>query len=298
MNTRLYVLDPEMRPVPIGAAGELYVGGDGVGRGYLDDPKRTAEVFVPDPFTNARGGRLYRTGDIARYSLSGELECLGRSDYQVKLRGFRIELGEIEIILRQHAAVRDCVVVVSDQRLAAYLVVDRNQPDLVIQLRNYVKERLPDYMIPATFMILESLPLSANGKVDRRALPAPDALPGESAVASVPPETPTQEALAEIWAESLRMERPGIDDNFFDLGGHSLLATQVVSRIRVKFGVDLPLMDFFAAATIRAMSEKIETVLLESASAEKIDQLLEQVEAIDEYETGKAAQPPLSPTTA
>jgi len=290
INTQLYILDDGMQPVPIGVSGELYVGGNGVGRGYLNDPKRTAEVFIPDLFAVEQGRRLYRTGDLARYLPNGEIEFLGRIDHQVKIRGFRIELGEIEVALSEHAAVRECVVVVredapGDKRLVAYVVAAENSPQFINVLRVYLKEHLPEYMLPATFMMLEALPLTSNGKVNRRALPAPDAWQAEMSIAFMPPQTETEKALAQMWTETLRVERIGIDDNFFDLGGHSLSATQLVSRVRARFGVELPLADFFAAATIRSTTEKIEAVLFEKTNAAKIDELLDLLDELDEDES-------------
>jgi amino acid adenylation domain-containing protein len=255
-NTTVYVVDAALRPVPVGVAGELYTGGEGVARGYLGRPAMTAERFVPDPFGKP-GSRMYRTGDRVRWNAQGVVEYLGRIDQQVKVRGFRIELGEIETRIRQHADVRECVVVAredapGDKRLVAYVVGHADAE----ALRAHVRETLPDYMTPAAFVSLEALPLNPNGKVDRRALPAPEYVGAEDAF--VAPRTPAEEVLAGIWAEVLRVERVGARDSFFDLGGHSLLATRVVSRIREVFGAELPLRALFEGPTVAELAERVE----------------------------------------
>ncbi|HJT57684.1 MAG TPA: amino acid adenylation domain-containing protein, partial [Ktedonobacteraceae bacterium] len=225
-NTQLYVLDRRLRPMPIGGVGELYVGGVGVGRGYLGDPQRTAEAFVPDSFIGTRfiasqhGARLYKTGDLARYRPDGTLEFLGRVDHQVKLRGYRIELGEIESLLGQHEAVRDAVVVAredveGDKRLVAYVVLHTDQAISPEELLHFLKEKLPDYMIPSACVLMESLPLTANGKLDRRALPVPDESRPVLGVEYIAPRTPIEEQLAAIWSEILGLEHIGIEDDFF-----------------------------------------------------------------------------------
>ena len=284
INTRLYVLDRGLRPAPVGVAGQLYVGGEGVGRGYLGEPARTAEVFVPDPFSAEPGARLYRTGDLARRLPGGELDFLGRVDHQVKIRGFRIELGEIEAALVEHESVRECVVIArdddGDKRLVAYVVAEGGAAPRDDELRAHLKGRLPDYMTPSAFVLLDALPLNSNGKLDRRALPAPNLT--DAAREFAPPRTPTETALAELWAETLRVSRVGLDDNFFELGGHSLIATQLVSRVRARFGVDMQLADFFGDATVRGAAEKVEAALLERAGAAKMDELLSLLEGLDE----------------
>ncbi|HEX2266114.1 MAG TPA: AMP-binding protein, partial [Solirubrobacterales bacterium] len=261
-NTRAYVLDAHLRPVPVGVAGELYLGGDGLARGYLNRPALTAERFIPDPFSQEPGGRLYRTGDVARYLADGRLDFLGRADHQVKLRGFRVELGEIETLLSQHPAVCDAVVLADDsasagKRLVAYAAV-RDEGITAGELREYLKGQLPDYMVPSALVLLGELPLTPSGKVDRKALPAPDFSPASDASAYEPPRTPMQELLAGVWAELLGVERVGLGDNFFDLGGHSLLATRALSRIREVLGVELPLRSIFEAPTLEALAERIE----------------------------------------
>ncbi|HEV3050026.1 MAG TPA: amino acid adenylation domain-containing protein, partial [Longimicrobium sp.] len=252
-NVRVYVLDAVGRPAPVGVAGELYVGGVGVARGYLGRPGLTAEKFVPDPFSGESGARLYRTGDRVRWSARGELEFVGRVDAQVKVRGFRIEPGEIEGALRRHAAVRECVVVAredvpGEKRLVAYVVGDVEAG----VLREHLLRELPEYMVPSAFVLLDALPLTPNGKLDRKALPAPDFAPAEDRY--VAPRTPVEEALAEIWAEVLRLDRVGVKESFFELGGHSLLATRVVSRVRAVFDIDLPLRALFEGPTVEELA--------------------------------------------
>jgi amino acid adenylation domain-containing protein len=261
-NTQIYLLDKSLRPVPIGVAGELHIGGVNLARGYLHRPDLTAEKFIPDPFSREPGARLYKTGDLARFLPDGNIEYLGRMDHQVKLRGFRIELGEIEAVLKTHVTVRDCVVVAredrpGDKRLVAYLVAAAGQTLTVGDLRSYLKDRLPEYMVPSAFLVLDKMPLSANGKLDRKALPAPDTI-GTSSQAYVEPRTPTEEIVAGIWAEILRRKRVGVEDDFFDLGGHSLLATQVIARIRRTFEMDLALRAIFEAPTVAGLARKIE----------------------------------------
>lgn len=233
-NTQMYILDAELNPLPLGVTGDLYIGGVGLGRGYLGRPDLTAEKFIPDPFSNVAGARLYRTGDLARYLPDGNIEFLGRSDHQVKIRGFRIELGEIEATLAQHPAVREVVVVArddgpGDKRLVAYLVPTPDAQPGISAWRAFLKDKVPDYMVPAAFVCLDALPLSHNGKVDRKALPAPEVRP-EADQDHVAPRNPTEKHIAEIWAQVLGIERVGIHANFFELGGDSILAIQIIAR--------------------------------------------------------------------
>ncbi|HEU4556335.1 MAG TPA: amino acid adenylation domain-containing protein, partial [Longimicrobium sp.] len=256
-NVRVYLVDGAGRPVPVGVPGELLIGGVGVARGYLDRPGLTAERFVPDPFGDVPGARLYRTGDLARWLADGRLEFLGRNDFQVKIRGFRIEPGEVEAALASHAAVREALVVAredrpGDTRLVAYVVGDVETD----ALREHLRRNLPDYMVPSAFVVLDRFPLNPNGKVDRKALPAPEY--GTAEETYVAPRTPVEEMLAEIWAEVLRLERVGVEESFFDLGGHSLLATRVVSRIRAVFGVELPLRAIFEGPTVAELAARVE----------------------------------------
>ncbi|MFN6485611.1 amino acid adenylation domain-containing protein [Nostoc sp. DedQUE02] len=258
-DLQVYVLDEYLQPVPIGVGGEMYVGGAGVARGYLNRPELTAERFISNPFDNSK--KLYKTGDLARYLPNGELEYLGRIDNQVKIRGFRIELGEIEALLASHPAIWESVVIVredepGDKRLVAYVIPQVQQSPTVSELCGFLKAELPEYMIPNAFVLLESLPLTSNGKVDRRALPKPE-LDSTLLEKYVAPRTPTEEMLAQIWAQVLKVEQVGIHDNFFELGGHSLLATQLVSRIRNLFKVELPLRELFATTTVAELAQVI-----------------------------------------
>ncbi|MCY1015586.1 non-ribosomal peptide synthetase [Pyxidicoccus sp. MSG2] len=262
-NTRVYVLDAHGQPLPVGVPGELFIGGDGLARGYVEQPALTAERFVPDAFSGLPGARLYRTGDRVRWSADGTLEFLGRLDAQVKLRGFRIELPEIEAALLSHADVREAVALVredvpGDKRLVGYVVAP--EPLDVAALRTHLKQRLPDYMVPSALVRLDAFPLTANAKVNRKALPAPDAAASGQDKVYVAPRTPTEEGLAALWTEVLRVPRVGAHDNFFELGGHSLLATQVASRIRSTFGVELSLRTLFAEPTLEALAARIDSV--------------------------------------
>nr|ALT22102.1 nonribosomal peptide synthetase [Anabaena sp. XPORK13A] len=259
-NTQLYILNNTIQPVPIGVMGELYIGGLGVARGYLNRPDLTAEKFIQSPFNPQQ--KLYRTGDLARYLPDGNMEYLGRIDNQVKVRGFRIELGEIEAVINAYPDVNQGVVIAREdipgnQRLVAYLVT-KDGFDWP-QLRNLLKLQLPDYMLPATFVVLDSLPLTPNGKVDRKALPAPE-IDLSKEKEFVPPQTPSEEMIANIFATVLNIQLVGIHDNFFELGGHSLLATQVISRLRKAFEIEIPLKELFAAPTVAQLSDRIESL--------------------------------------
>ncbi len=262
-NTQAHVLDSQGQPVPIGVAGELYLGGAGLARGYLRRPELTAERFVPHPFSSEPGARLYRTGDLVRYLPDGRLEFLGREDGQIKLRGFRIELGEIETVLTQHEEVREAAVILyegplGDKRLVAYVVAQHPQQALPgFDLRRFLAGRLPDYMVPATFIQLETLPLMPSRKLDRRSLPAPEGGLNGQGKGYVAPRTPPEHVLADIWADLLGVEQVGIHDNFFELGGHSLIATRVMSRVRALFQVNLSVMHLFKTPTIAGFAEAL-----------------------------------------
>jgi amino acid adenylation domain-containing protein len=263
-NARYHILDAGLSPCPIGVVGNLYIGGECLASGYVNEPALTAEKFIPDPFGDVPGARLYKTGDLARYWADGTIEFLGRRDHQIKIRGFRVELGEIETVLGQHPAVREAVVLArqdtpGDKRLVAYVVADDPAATLSLsELRGYLKERLPEYMMPAAFVLLDALPLTPNGKVDRKALPAQDAARPDLGVIFVAPRTATEVQLAEIWVQLLGVERVGIHDNFFELGGHSLLATEAVSDMRQAFQVELPLRSLFESPTVAELSRVIE----------------------------------------
>ena len=254
-NTDIYVLDAQLEPVPIGVAGEVFIGGAGVAQGYWKRPELTAERFVPHPFSEQSEARLYRTGDLGRFLASGELEVLGRLDHQVKLRGFRIELGEIEVGLAAHDQVQEAVVVLAgegiDQRLVAYLVPSGDNAPMAKDLRAFLKERLPDYMVPTAYITLPALPMTPNGKIDRKALPTPDGAQSELTGADyAAPQTPIEQALAAIWSEVLGIEQIGRNDNFFELGGHSFLAVRIFATIEERLGTRLPLATLFERATI------------------------------------------------
>ena len=261
-NTSFYILDERLELVPIGVVGELFIGGAGVARGYHERPELTASRFVPDPFAATPGARMYRTGDLARWLPDGTVEFLGRNDHQVKLRGFRIELGEIENALGEHPSVREAVVVVrgpaEDQRLVAYLVTRWGVELSQSELRSFLKEHLPEFMLPSIYVTLESLPLTPNGKVDRNALPTPQlgrpTLEGEY----VAPRTALEQQLAELWAQALSIKQVGIHDDFFELGGHSLLATQLVAKIRSVLRMEVPLRYFIEGRTVAALAERLE----------------------------------------
>jgi amino acid adenylation domain-containing protein len=267
-NTRMYILDKYLYPVPIGVAGEVYISGDSMARGYLNRPELTAEKFIPDHFANKPGGRLYKTGDVGRFLDDGNIEFLGRIDQQVKVRGFRIELGEIESILSQYPGLREVVViaredVAGDKSIVAYMVANGDNAPTTSELRSYVQSKLPDYMVPSWFIPLEELPLTSNGKVDRKRLPAPTQTRPEIDEQFVAPRTPIEEAVAAIWSKVLGIEQIGIYDQFFELGGHSLLATQVVSRVRDMFEVDLTLRNLFEKPTVADLSLVIEDGLIQ-----------------------------------
>ncbi|MFN8481456.1 MAG: amino acid adenylation domain-containing protein [Anaerolineae bacterium] len=268
-NTRLYILDPALQPLPIGAPGELYVGGVGLARGYLNAPGLTAERFIPDPFahlhgqgTNTGGGRLYRTGDLARYLPDGAIELLGRLDDQVKLRGMRVELGEIVVTLSRHPAVLEAEVVLRtvrgrDAALVAYVVPRAQPPDrtaLGRDLRAYLAARLPAHMVPSRFVVLAALPLTSSGKVDRRALPPPDSAPSETPRTYVAPRDDVEQRLAAIWQSVLHVEPVGVRDNFVELGGHSLLIVRMVAQVQKAFGVRLPLATVLRSPTIEELA--------------------------------------------
>jgi acyl carrier protein len=249
----------------VGVAGEIHIGGVVLARGYLNRPELTAKKFIPDPFADEPGARLYRTGDLARYLPGGNIEFLGRIDHQVKIRGFRIELGEIEVVLGQHPAVREAVALVredmpGDKRLIAYVALKAGSSSSTGELRRFLTAKLPAYMVPSTFVMLESLPLSANGKIDRCALPAPDHARPELEETFVAPCTHVEKALAGIWTDLLNLEEVGVHDNFFRLGGHSLLATQIISRVCRTFGINISLRVFFETPTISALSAFIDAL--------------------------------------
>lgn len=258
-NTQIHLLDVHLQPVSIGVTGELYIGGDGLARGYFNRPELTALAFIPNPFSAKLGARLYKTGDLARYQPDGNIEFLGRIDEQVKIRGFRIELGEIETVLSHHPAVQEVVVTVREhipeKRLVAYVVLNQ-QTITPNDLRCFLLSQLPEYLVPSAIVILKSLPLTPNGKVDRTSLPAPGVHP-ELEKSFVAPRTTTEQTLANIWAQLLNLERVGIDDNFFDLGGDSLLAMHLMERVQQQFGRELLLSSLFLFPTVAQLAKAL-----------------------------------------
>ncbi|MFL5355871.1 amino acid adenylation domain-containing protein [Archangium sp.] len=282
-NVALYVLDGGLQPVPVGAPGELYVGGVGLARGYLGRPELTAERFIPHPFSTEPGARLYKTGDRVRYLAGGQVEFLGRADEQVKLRGFRIEPGEVEAVLARHPAVREAVALVREDspgqpRLVAYVVPAEGQSVEATVLRASLEEQLPEYMLPAAFVTLPALPLTSSGKLDRKALPAPEGVRTETGTPFVAPRSELEQQLAAMWSELLGVERIGIHDNFFELGGHSLLATQLVSRVRTTFEVELDLGRLFEQPTVAALALQVMDAQASQVDDEELEQLMAALE--------------------
>ncbi|PSB11067.1 non-ribosomal peptide synthetase [Pleurocapsa sp. CCALA 161] len=259
-NTQIYILNRDLQPVPIGVGGELHIGGVGLARGYLNQPELTKEKFIENPFS--KGRRLYKTGDLARYLSDGSIEYLGRIDNQIKIRGFRIELGEIEAVVAKHSAIKDCVVIpwgdqTGDKRLVAYYLAQEQLDSQ--QLREYLKSKLPDYMIPAALMELEAFPLTPSGKCARNSLPIPDLYWYQNQETYISPRTPQEEIIANIWQEVLNLKQVGIDNNFFELGGHSLLATQVISKIRQSLSTELPLRCLFEHPTVAELAKQLDS---------------------------------------
>jgi non-ribosomal peptide synthetase component F len=241
--------------VPIGVKGEIYLGGAGLARGYFNRPEVNNERFIPNPFDNGVNTRLYKTGDLARYLADGNLEYLGRIDYQVKICGFRIELGEIERVLIEHSAVREVVVLALEKQLIAYLVPKEGKTPTTNELRNNLKVTLPDYMVPALFVILDAMPLLPNGKVNRSALPVPTDLRPTIEVSYKAPSSEIERAIAIIWQEVLKLDKVGINDNFFDLGGHSLLMVQVKQKLDVALNKELSIIELFQNSTIQSLAK-------------------------------------------
>jgi acyl-coenzyme A synthetase/AMP-(fatty) acid ligase/acyl carrier protein len=284
-DLEIYLLDAELHPVPPGASGEIFVGGAGVGRGYLQRPELTKQRFVDNPFNGNPVSKLYRSGDLARWLPDGDLEYLGRIDNQVKIRGYRVELNEIVAALNTHPAVQASAVVArkdetANLRLLAYVVISQDKvPPAADELRDLLSARLPDYMVPAVFLQLQSLPLTPNGKLDFNALPAPDdnnMLPNENYVS---PCTVLEEKLLLLVADLLGVDRVGMNDNFFLIGGHSLFGTRLIARIRDSFGVDLPLRSIFESPTPAQLAQQIETLVVtkvEAMTENEVQDALEQ----------------------
>ena len=263
-NSQVYILDFHLQPTPIGIVGELYIGGDGLARGYLNRPELVAERFIPNPFSQKSDARLYKTGDLARYRPDGTIEFLGRIDYQVKIWGFRIEPGEIEEVLRQHPEVRDAVVVAREdtpgkKQLIAYTVASQRQPLVIDQLRNYLKEKVPEHMLPSAFTLLDTLPLLPNGKLDRLGLPVPESVKHPEEETFVAPTSIAHYQLMQIWEELLNVRPIGIRDNFFQKGGHSLLAAHLVNLVEQVSGKKIALATFFAGPTIEQLAGALDS---------------------------------------
>lgn len=281
-NTHIYLLDEHLRQVPIGTTGKLYIGGKGLAKGYLNRPELTAERFIPHPFSDQPGERLYKTGDLARFLPDGQIAFLGRADYQIKIRGYRIEPGEIMSVLNNHVVIQNSMVIAredtpGEKRLVAYIITVPGAEISASSLRETLGEYLPDYMIPSTFVVLPALPITTNGKIDRVALPAPDSTNTLRDKSLAAPETPAEIRVAQIVTTLLNLETVSIDDNFFMLGGHSLLGTQMIAQIAASFDVDLPLRSLFEAPTIRMLAAEIEQRIiarLEAMSEEEVLRLL------------------------
>ncbi len=282
-NDQIYIVDSRMQAVPPGVAGELCIGGTGLAKGYLNQPQQTAERFVANPFV--KDALVYRTGDLARFLPDGNIEFMGRIDHQVKIRGFRVEPAEIEAVLKQHPAVKQSVIVPyedksGDKRLAAYIVSAKKPKSE--ELRAFLAQQLPEYMVPSAFVVLESLPLTANGKVDMRALPNPEQQPEQVEREFVLARNPEEEKIVAIWTEVLKLDRVGVTDNFFELGGHSLLATQIISRIRNTFRVQMPLHSFLQTPTVAGLAEKIATCPAAESEEEEMARMLAELEGVSD----------------
>ncbi len=287
-NDRVYLLDAQMQPVPVGVPGELWVGGAGVAQGYLNQPEQTREKFVEHQFPGATRERLYRTGDLARFLPGGDIEFLGRIDQQVKIRGFRVEPAEITVALEQHARVRQSVTVPyadasGEKRIAAYLIAAGKAPS-VSDLRSHLLTRLPDYMTPSAFVFVDAFPLTANGKVDVKALPPAESADAGDTAQFTAPRTPAEEALAAIWREVLGAGNVSVTANFFELGGHSLMATQIISRVRNQFRVQMPLRTFLQTPTIAELAANIAQCPPIETEEEEMARLLDQIEGLSDEE--------------
>jgi acyl-coenzyme A synthetase/AMP-(fatty) acid ligase len=299
-NTQIFILDDDLQPAPVGVAGNLYIGGDGLARGYLNRPDLTAERFVPHPCGTSAGQRLYATGDLARYRSDGQIEFLGRRDQQVKIRGFRIELQEIETVLAQHPLEAKAVVVAREDspgnaRLVAYLVCHEpsaasavaesatSDSSLATELRSFLRKQLPEYMLPTAFVQLDALPLTANGKVDRKALAAPSAEPA-TREALVAPRSAAEAVVAQIWARILGVSEVGIHDNFFEIGGHSLLAMRSIVHLRTIFQVEPVLRNLFDAPTVLGVVAELERLWGDAEIVEEIARTFQEIEQLSDEE--------------
>lgn len=297
-NVPIYLLDANMQPVPVGVQGEIYIGGVALARGYANQPGSTAEKFVPDPFSEHAGARLYRTGDLAQRLIEGEMDFLGRIDHQVKIRGFRVELGEIERILMEHTAIKEAVVTVhqngtGEKKLAAYITLRPDQSTTAKQMRSHLRERLPEYMFPSWFVVLNSLPLTSTGKVDRKSLPAPVSENLGLEQEYVAPRNPTEEIVAAVFAEVLQTDRVGLLDNFFESGGHSLLATQLASRLREIFQVEVPLRGIFEDPTVAGVAATLLQEEGERLRVQRTAELMIKLAAVSDDQAESMLEKPL-----
>ena len=295
-NTQIYILDRYYKPVPLGVPGEIHIGGAGLARGYLNRSKLTEEKFIPNPFQNKKKTKensflktelLYKTGDLARYLPDGNIEFLGRIDNQVKIRGFRIEIGEIEAVLTQYLSIQQTVVIArednpGEKRLVAYIVSHPEQTVTTDEIRCFLKQKLPDYMIPGAFVFLDALPLTPNGKIDRCALPKPDFSWSDMEETFVAPRAPTEQKVADIWISELKLEKVSIHDDFFELGGHSLIATQIISRLDQAFNIEFLLADIFEVPTVAELSSRIEAIFWARQQLTPSEN-----NSTDEYEEGR-----------
>jgi amino acid adenylation domain-containing protein len=285
-NTQVYVLDRYLNSVPIGVVGEIYIAGEGLARGYLNRPDLTADKFIANPFSQAPRARLYKTGDLARYLPDGNLQFIGRIDEQVKIRGYRIEPGEVEEAMAEHPALLEAAVVAredqwGEKRLVAYGVCKGEQIPMTSELRAFLKGKLPLYMVPSVFVVLDALPLTSNGKIDRRCLPAPDQARPELKAAYVAPRGTVERSIVAIWKEVLGVRKVGVDDNFFDLGGNSILMTKVHSKFQKMFSWDLRLVEMFEYPTVRSLAERLTMKKEDVSLAEIVDRARKQRAALD-----------------
>jgi acyl-CoA synthetase (AMP-forming)/AMP-acid ligase II/acyl carrier protein len=285
-NARMYILDEYLNLAPMGIPNELHIGGVGITRGYINSSDLTAERFIPDPLSGEFGARLYKTGDLARYLSDGTIEFLGRIDHQVKIRGFRVELGEIEVVLTQHPAVEQALVVAREDvgGLVAYVVTKKNQAPTVSDLRHFLKHDLPEYMVPSDFILLDAFPLTPNRKVDRCALPGPGRSRTDRGNLFIGLSNPIEQRIADIWTEILKLECLGVHDNFFDLGGHSLLATRVISRLRQEFQTELSLRALFENPTVADLAVHITETQQMRTVPEQLTEALADLEVLSDEE--------------
>jgi acyl-coenzyme A synthetase/AMP-(fatty) acid ligase len=294
-NTRLYVVDPYLEPCPVGVAGELLIAGDGLARGYLNRAELTRAKFINHAFGDGPAERLYRSGDLVKYLPDGCLVFLGRQDHQVKIRGFRIEMAEIENALEQHAGVSRALVIAAgagDKRLVAYYSPAGTLRPSAGELSGFLRSRLPEFMIPPDFLPVERFPLTPNGKIDRGRLPLPDGRRPEQQAGYVAPRTATEEALTQIWSQLLAIAPIGINDNFFSLGGHSLLATKLASRIKSRWGIELPLRLVFERPTVAGLALAVTEIQASDLSSDELAGLIQQIEMLDENQAKGYSVPP------